>query len=365
MDIVESTRQYELWLAARLPLIARDLRRKHEEMAKSPLALLRATFYRFVQFWPNLCPDLVRTPELPVVGDLHAENFGTWRDAETRLVWGVNDLDEASRMSYAVDLVRLATSLRLLVDHTGAALRPGEACDAVLEGYTASLRAGGEPIVLSERHGWFRRIALRRLAQQRGYWRRLDKLPSLPPEAAPPRVRSLLEAAMPAPDLAYRLVHRQAGLGSLGRQRFLALADWRGGKVAREAKAFTVSAAFWLRRRQPEADATIACKLIRRPPHAPDPFFQVHTDWTVRRLSSDCSRIELAQLGARHIETKLAWMMGWETANVHLASPRSTPGVQADLRRRPARWLREASLVMARATEKDWRIWRKARPTGR
>ncbi len=44
------------------------------------------------------------------VGDIHVENFGTWRDAEGRLVWGVNDFDDAARMPYAIDIVRLATS---------------------------------------------------------------------------------------------------------------------------------------------------------------------------------------------------------------------------------------------------------------
>ena len=39
-----------------------------------------------------------------------SENFGTWRDAEGRLIWGVNDFDEAARMPYALDIVRLATS---------------------------------------------------------------------------------------------------------------------------------------------------------------------------------------------------------------------------------------------------------------
>ena len=36
---------------------------------------------------------------------------GTWRDTEGRLIWGVNDFDEVARMPYAVDLVRLVTSL--------------------------------------------------------------------------------------------------------------------------------------------------------------------------------------------------------------------------------------------------------------
>ena len=44
------------------------------------------------------------------VGDIHLENFGTWRDADGRLVWGVNDFDEAAEMPYVLDLIRLATS---------------------------------------------------------------------------------------------------------------------------------------------------------------------------------------------------------------------------------------------------------------
>jgi len=41
------------------------------------------------------------------------KNFGTWRDGDGRLVWGVNDFDEAAVMPYPLDLVRLAASIRL------------------------------------------------------------------------------------------------------------------------------------------------------------------------------------------------------------------------------------------------------------
>src|SRR5260370_32652719 len=60
----------------------------------------------------------VQTCALPIshevlaVGDLHVENFGTWRDAEGRLTWGVNDFDEAYPLPYTIDLARLATSVR-------------------------------------------------------------------------------------------------------------------------------------------------------------------------------------------------------------------------------------------------------------
>ena len=54
-----------------------------------------------------------------------------------------------------------------------------------------------------------------------------------------------MEDLLPAPGLVYRVAHRVAGLGSLGRERYVALADWEGGRVAREAKALLPSACVW------------------------------------------------------------------------------------------------------------------------
>jgi uncharacterized protein (DUF2252 family) len=65
-------------------------------MAQAPFSFLRAAFYRWLQVFPETCPDLAEAPVLLAVGDLHIENFGTWRDVDGRLVWGVNDFDEAS-----------------------------------------------------------------------------------------------------------------------------------------------------------------------------------------------------------------------------------------------------------------------------
>ena len=48
----------------------------------------------------------------------------------------------------------------------------------------------------------------------------------------------------------WRVAHRVAGLGSLGRERYVALADWHGGSVAREAKALAPSACVWAERGQ-------------------------------------------------------------------------------------------------------------------
>ena len=100
---------------SKLTIVPADLALKHTRMAEDLFQFLRATFYRWMQVWPQVCPDLARAPRVLAVGDLHVENFGTWRDKEGRLIWGVNDFDEAYPMPYTNDLVRLAVSAHLAI----------------------------------------------------------------------------------------------------------------------------------------------------------------------------------------------------------------------------------------------------------
>ena len=89
MNIVKATRKYEDWLRLHTSVVESDLRLKHQRMKESAFIFLRATFYRWVQMWPEICSDIARAPMVLAVGDLHIENFGTWRDIEGRLIWGV------------------------------------------------------------------------------------------------------------------------------------------------------------------------------------------------------------------------------------------------------------------------------------
>jgi hypothetical protein len=98
VDVIAATRSYETWLASRIPVVRADLRFKHERMRESPFVFLRGTFYRWIERWPTLCRTIADAPRGLAVGDLHVENFGTWRDAEGRLIWGVNDVDEACEL---------------------------------------------------------------------------------------------------------------------------------------------------------------------------------------------------------------------------------------------------------------------------
>ena len=84
-------------------MVEADLAYKHERMAKNPFVFLRATFFRWARQIEAVCPELADAPAVLSVGDAHIENFGTWRDAERRLVWGVNDFDEAAEIPYPYD----------------------------------------------------------------------------------------------------------------------------------------------------------------------------------------------------------------------------------------------------------------------
>src|SRR6202049_2862583 len=144
MKITKATAKYEAWLGRRLKIVDADLAFKHEQMRLAPFPFFRATYYRWAQIWADICGEAAHAPAVLAVGDLHVENFGTWRDAEGRLVWGVNDFDEAYHLPYTNDLVRLATSAAMALSSGQLALSLKSACDAILAGYQESLQAGGQ-----------------------------------------------------------------------------------------------------------------------------------------------------------------------------------------------------------------------------
>ena len=346
MNIRQATRGYESWLRQQTRVVERDLRLKHLRMADSPFTFLRATYYRWAQLWPEICPKLVTAPQVVAIGDLHVENFGTWRDAEGRLVWGVNDVDEADVLPWPQDLVRLAASALLAIEAEHFLLSARDACAAIAEGYCASLRRGGTPVVLSERRGWLREIALSDLRDPVVFWTQLQTWPDADRRAP----RALLRAALPPGSSLERIVRRTAGLGSLGRPRFVALASWGGGLVAREAKAWLPPATS-----QDRSSRRVLETLLRDAVRVPDPFFVIREGWIVRRLAPDCTRIEVGQLPKRRDEAKLLRAMGWETANVHLGSARRR--IPAHALDRGARWLRRAASDMVDAIVDEWKAW--------
>src|SRR5580698_3734014 len=359
MNIVKATNRYETWLARHTTLVKPDLRLKHQRMADSPFPFFRATFYRWMQLWPEVCSDLAKAPRVLAVGDLHVENFGTWRDIEGRLVWGINDFDEAETMPYTIDLVRLATSALLASEEGHLQLESKNACAALLDGYHESLVEGGRPFVLEEEHRWLRSIAINELRDPVHFWAKMDTLPKISSNL-PRKLRTSLDRLMPEAGLDYRTVRRVAGLGSLGHVRVVAIAECHGGRIAREAKALTPSAIHWAsgkKGRKKIMYQTILDRAVRDL----DPFVHLHGSWVVRRLAPFCSRIELAVLPTNRDEIKLLYAMGWETANIHLGTRDARRTITKHLDRLKPVQLLSAAKEMAKAVTKDFHAWREAK----
>jgi len=360
MNIVKATKKYEEWLGQHLQIVETDLRLKHEHMAESEFSFFRATFYRWLQVWAEVCVELRKVPHLLSVGDLHVENFGTWRDTDGRLIWGVNDFDEACLYPYTMDLVRLATSAVLAAQENRLTMGAKDSAESILNGYERGMEQGGRPFVLGEEHVWLREIAESKLRDPVVFWQKMDKLPTVRGEA-PESAREALEHLMPERGIQYRLARRIAGLGSLGRVRLVAIADWKGGRVAREAKALAPSASHWV---DPSLPREILYGVIlRRAVRAPDPYVQLRGHWIVRRLSPHCSRIELAALGTSSGELRLLDAMGRETANIHAGTEEKRRAILKDLRKRKGNWLARAAQDMAAEVKRDWTAWRERRQT--
>jgi hypothetical protein len=168
---------------------------------------------------------------------------------------------------------------------------------------------------------------------------------------------------MPAEKISCRLAHRVAGLGSRGRQRFVAVGQYAGASVCREAKALAPSAWTWAFGAQKD-DGIYYQKALDTSVRAVDPFVRLKSGWIVRRLAPDCTRVELSSVPREKDKSKLLQAMGWETANVHLGSKR-TRTILKDLTARPRHWLHEAATRMVKATAADWDEWRSKAAVGK
>jgi hypothetical protein len=357
MKIAQATRSYEGWMRSCTTIVESHLRLKHAQMKDDPFMFFRGTYYRWAQLWPERCADLCDAPQVLAVGDLHVGSFGTWRDAEGRMAWGVDDFDESYPLPYTNDLVRLAASLKMVIDSATLTLRLRDGCDAILEGYERALRSGGRPIVLAERERNLEKLGIAAIKPPRDFWDKLKQLPAA--NGLPRRAKEALKKTLPDKNLDCRVVRREAGLGSLGQQRFVAIAEWEGGCIAREAKAMVPSACEWLNGNVTRCQSYYQ-RAIRSAVRSHDPYQKVVGSWLIRRLSPDSNPIEIDDLPKERDEEVLLHAMGSEAANVHLGSGRQAKRIVNDLRRRKANWLRTAAKDMAKTIEGEWKEFRKS-----
>jgi len=354
LKISKATRKFENWLGKRTTLVKSDLDLKHKLMAEDSFSFLRGTFYRWAQVWEEICPEAARAPEVLGVGDLHVENFGTWRDDEGRLVWGVNDFDESYPMPYTNDLIRLAVSANLAAVSGHLRIHSAAISKTILDGYVACLRSGGRPFVLEEHHPWLRAVANAELRNPERFWNKMDESPSV--QDVPKSARRAIQSLLPEREMEFRVAHRVAGVGSLGHERFVAIGEWQGDRIAREAKALTASACVWANAKK-GSGSILYEEIIQNACRDPDPYVCMRGRWLVRRLAPDCSRVELTTLPAKVDEKRLLESMGFETGNIHLGSGKVMKAVSKDLAKREKSWLHNAAKQMTDNVVEDYEDW--------
>lgn len=404
MNIVKSVAKYETWLRKQLhdDVFEGDFAEKHQKMADGAFQFLRGTYWRWAETFYDVCPELKGAPQVLAVGDIHVENFGTWRDADGRLVWGVNDFDEAAQMPYPIDLVRLAASA-LLAQVPG--IKREAICHSILAGYRVGIE-NPQPFVLDRMHKALRRVAIVSDAQRKEFWAKFDpvqieakrkkaeakhEVPPKRPKVRPvlamrPRYRKALERAKPAAEVQFDYYERTAGTGSLGRRRYFGVGGWQGDLVVREAKAIVPSGwALAHRGARKLRCEEIACGRHR----SPDPFYGLRGTVLVRRLSPNDFKIEVQEEEKRRKDKKdkaqkqqkpkpadkaaqdahkavgfaalvnadVLGAMGRDLAAIHRGTPDRRKAILADLDRRKHGWLLAAATRAAKNVEAEYRTW--------
>ena len=343
MDIRIATRSYEHWMHDCGPVVEKHLQLKHMKMKEDAFQFFRGTYYRWAQTWPEICPEFVTAPRVICVGDLHVDSYGTWRDAEGRLCWGVDDFDEAHLLPYTNDLVRLAASAKIARKLGHLTLTTRMACEVILDGYQQSLKNDGCPIVLAELERDLEKLGIGALKTPKNFWEKLSGQPKAR-GPVPLDAKRCLQDSLPKRDVVCRIIQREAGLGSLGQQRFVAIAHCDGGYVAREAKRVVPSASLWL-------EGRISCrqsyyqKAMTSAVRSRDHYQKIWKSWLLRRLSPDSNPIKTDELSAKRDEDTLLHAMGSEAANVHLGQPRRAKAILRDLR----------NSRTAKITFRDWK----------
>jgi Uncharacterized protein conserved in bacteria (DUF2252) len=351
MNVEELTGDYEAWLAQQIPVVPEDIEVKHEQLASSPLRFLRGTYYLWLDRMVTLLPKLMNRSRVVAVGDLHAENFGVWRDRHGVHRWGVNDLDELAWAPYPVDLVRLATSVALVPE---CALPTKRLCLSIMDSWN------GAPDRPAQEIGEDQARHLRNLLPEPKpadeYFADLARAPAADPADVPSTVRAAVLASVRGEWVPTWHV-RRAGTGSRGHPRVVAVSR----RHAREAKLLGPGTAVWARARLdgpvPEPDPTLYGRVVEAL-HGAGPSLR-RDGWQIRRLAPDVARIRLDGLSTRDCE-RLVRTMAEAVAGVHGIDGPTLASARADIATLDEDWLRDAVEAMVADTRDCYRQWRDA-----
>lgn len=242
MDVV---RQIQAFNAGRDP---ERLRLKYQKMRGSPLGFLRATCHLFYDSLP--ASGLIKSVPLTwICGDLHLENFGSYKGNNRLTYFDLNDFDEAALAPASWELIRMLASL--LVGADSLSISPSDAhtlCSVFLDSYAASLASGKAYWIESETaQGLIRELLDRLRDRQRAQFinartslkgkRRVltvDGKKTLAvtgaQRAAVTEFMTQFALAQPQPEFfkVLDVARRIAGTGSLGVNRYAILVNGKG-----------------------------------------------------------------------------------------------------------------------------------------
>jgi uncharacterized protein (DUF2252 family) len=226
---------------------------KYQAMATDPFSFFRGTCHLFHQDWP-VETAIDRTPQIWICGDLHLENYGTYKGIgsedlhlpKRQVYFGINDFDEAALAPVTRDLARVTVSILLVGKHLGLhKTERSELATEMWDNYQDTV-ATGEVSTLSKADGIVGELLQTANDRQRPEFLRKylandhslknikDKL--LPvPEPRRSQVLAVYQewAALQSRPTFYDCLdikQRIAGLGSLGVDRYLLLIAGKGAE---------------------------------------------------------------------------------------------------------------------------------------
>ncbi len=221
---------------------------KYARMLQSPFSFLRGACHLFY----DALPDSALFRDAPLAwccGDLHFENFGSYKGDNRLVYFDINDFDEAALAPATWDLVRLLTSIQCGADALRVtqeqALAVSQSC---LDAYRSALSKGKALWVeretssglvntlLTTLQGLERAVFLDKRTLRKGRRRslRLDGVKVLPAsDQQKSTVTDFMDrfAATQANPAFYEVLdigRRIAGTGSLGVDRFVVLVEGKG-----------------------------------------------------------------------------------------------------------------------------------------
>lgn len=337
----------EAFNRGRLPIL---LALKYRKMAASPFGYFRGTNHLFHADWPGHA-WLQRMPPVWLNGDLHLENFGTYRGDNRLVYFDIGDFDDGCLGPAGRDLARFLVGLALALRELGLGRHDRRLAGIFLAAYRAALSGGkarwierrtatgliGMLLKDLERRTQADLLLKRTVVKKSGRRLRDDTGKALPlPEAERARVVAFIERfarhrADPAFFQVLDVAQRVAGIGALGLPRYVALIRGSGrpdGAVLVDLKCQQGSTLLPLvGRKQPrfrsEAERVVE---IENRMQAVGPAFLTPVSiggrsFTLRELQPSADKLDLAatQPDAAALEQVL-WSMGELTAWSQLRS---------------------------------------------